>query len=50
MRVPYLLVVGDREVAQGAVAVRTRKGEDLGSLPLDDFMLRLQAEVTQRVN
>jgi threonyl-tRNA synthetase len=50
MRVPYLLVVGDREVEQGAVAVRTRKGEDLGSLPLDDFMLRLQAEVTQRVN
>jgi len=50
MRVPYLLVIGDREVEQGAVAVRTRKGEDLGSMPLDDFILRLNAEVTERVN
>jgi len=50
MRVPYLLVVGDREVEQGAVAVRTRKGEDLGSMPLDDLILRLNAEVTERVN
>jgi threonyl-tRNA synthetase len=50
MRVPYLLVVGDREMEQGAVAVRTRKGEDLGSMPLDDFILRLNAEVTERVN
>jgi threonyl-tRNA synthetase len=50
MRVPYLLVVGDREVEQGTVAVRTRKGEDLGSMPLDDFILRLTAEVTERVN
>ena len=50
MRVPYLLVVGDREMEQGAVAVRTRKGEDLGSMSLDDFILRLHAEVTERVN
>ncbi len=50
MRVPYLLVVGDREMEQGAVAVRTRKGEDLGSMPLDDFILRMHAEATQRVN
>ncbi len=50
MRVPYLLVVGDREMEQGAVAVRTRKGEDLGSMPLDDFILRMHAETTERVN
>jgi threonyl-tRNA synthetase len=50
MRVPYLLVVGDREVEQGAVAVRTRRGKDLGSMPLDDFILRLTAEVAERVN
>jgi threonyl-tRNA synthetase len=48
--VPYLLVVGDREVEQGAVAVRTRRGKDLGSMPLDDFILRLTAEVAERVN
>ena len=34
-RVPYLLVVGDREKENGAVAVRTRAGEDLGSMPVD---------------
>jgi hypothetical protein len=39
-----------KEVEQGTVAVRTRKGEDLGSMPLDDFILRLTAEVTERVN
>ncbi len=50
MRVPYLLVVGDREMEQGAVAVRTRKGEDLGSMPLADFIQRLRTEVTERVN
>ena len=43
-RVPYLLVVGDREKEQAAVAVRTRAGEDLGSMPLADFMARLHAE------
>ncbi len=43
-RVPYLLVVGDREKEQGAVAVRTRGGEDLGSMPLADFTARLHAE------
>ncbi|MEN1928628.1 threonine--tRNA ligase [Luteimonas sp. MJ250] len=43
-RVPYLLVVGDREKEQGAVAVRTRAGEDLGSMPLADFTARMHAE------
>ena len=40
-RVPYLLVVGDKEVASQTVAVRTRKGEDLGTLPLEAFVQRL---------
>jgi len=44
-KVPYLLVVGDREKEAGAVSVRTRSGEDLGSMPLADFVERLQAEV-----
>ncbi|MEJ2611136.1 MAG: threonine--tRNA ligase [Candidatus Thiodiazotropha sp.] len=50
MRVPYLLVIGDREMEEGAVAVRTRKGEDLGVMPLGDFIERLREEATQRVN
>ena len=43
-RIPYQLVVGDREKEQGLVAVRTRAGEDLGSMPLDAFIGRLAAE------
>ena len=43
-KVPYLLVVGDREKEAGAVSVRTRSGEDLGSMPLAAFVERLQAE------
>ena len=43
-KVPYLLVVGDREKDAGAVAVRTRAGEDLGSMPLADFVQRLKSE------
>ncbi|MCG7946090.1 MAG: threonine--tRNA ligase [Candidatus Thiodiazotropha taylori] len=50
MRVPYLLVIGDREMEEGTVAVRTRTGEDLGSMPLSEFMERANAEVSQRVN
>jgi threonyl-tRNA synthetase len=44
-RVPYLLVVGDREAESNTVAVRTRGGEDLGSMSIDDFALRLNTEV-----
>ena len=43
-RVPYLLVVGDREKENGHVAVRTRGGEDLGSMTVADFASRLGAE------
>nr|WP_199045810.1 threonine--tRNA ligase [Dyella sp. ASV24] len=43
-KVPYLLVVGDREKEAGAVSVRTRSGEDLGSVPLAAFVERLEAE------
>ena len=43
-RVPYLLVVGDREKENGAVAVRTRSGEDLGTMSVADFVAHLRAE------
>jgi threonyl-tRNA synthetase len=44
-RIPYLLVVGKKEAQQGTVAVRTRKGEDLGSLTLSAFGDRLAQEI-----
>ncbi|MGM0905550.1 MAG: threonine--tRNA ligase [Pseudomonadota bacterium] len=47
-RVPYLLVVGDKEVEAGEVAVRTRGGEDLGKFPLEDFITRVEDEVRTR--
>ena len=40
--VPYLLVVGDREVENGEVAVRTQSGEDLGTMPVDSFATLMQ--------
>ena len=43
-RVPYLLVVGDREKENGAIAVRTRSGEDLGTMSIAAFAERLRAE------
>ncbi|MES9816125.1 MAG: threonine--tRNA ligase [Candidatus Thiodiazotropha sp.] len=50
MRVPYLLVIGDREMEEGTVAVRTRGGEDLGAMPIEAFIDRMKSEVTQRVS
>jgi threonyl-tRNA synthetase len=43
-RVPYLVVVGDREKETGMVAVRARSGEDLGTMSLAEFASRLRAE------
>ena len=43
-KVPYMLVVGDREAEAGAVAVRQRDGEDLGAMPVEDFVKRLEGE------
>ena len=47
-RVPYLLVVGDREIESNAVAVRTRGGEDLGSMSLEAFAERLTTDIASR--
>ena len=44
-RVPYQLVVGDREMEQNTVAVRTRTGEDLGSMPIEAFAEKLSEEI-----
>ncbi len=43
-KVPYMLIVGDREVQAGGAAVRLRSGEDLGTVPLDEIAARLAAE------
>ena len=48
-KVPYILVVGDKEKANGAVAVRARGNQDLGVMPLADFAQKLAADIAQRV-
>ena len=47
-RVPFLLVIGDREVEEGTIAVRTREGENLGSMEVEAFAQHLQSEVARR--
>ena len=48
-KVPYLLVVGDKEKANGAVAVRARGNNDLGAMPLADFTQKIAADIAQKV-
>jgi threonyl-tRNA synthetase len=43
-KLPYQLVVGDKEMQADTVAVRTRSGEDLGAMALKDFVARLHRE------
>ncbi|MDO8416738.1 MAG: threonine--tRNA ligase [Agitococcus sp.] len=47
-RIPYLLVVGDREVEQNTVSVRTRDGKDLGSMSIPEFADKLRADIALR--
>ncbi len=47
-RIPYLLVTGDREVETESIAVRTRSGDDLGTLSVDDFISKINAEIAER--
>ncbi len=48
-KLPYILVVGDKERASGAVAVRARGNKDLGVMPLEKFAELIQADVSSRV-
>lgn len=45
-RIPYLVIVGDQEQTDEAIAVRTLDGNDLGRMPVDDFVQRLQHEIS----
>lgn len=48
-KMPYLLVAGEREMQAGHLAVRTRKSEDLGSMPIDALIARLKTEIENKV-
>jgi len=49
-KIPYMLVVGEREAAEGKVAVRLRSGKDLGAMPLETFLARIKNEAESRVD
>ncbi|MBA2722522.1 MAG: threonine--tRNA ligase [Methylibium sp.] len=48
-KLPYILVVGDKEKAAGAVAVRARGNQDLGVMPLDAFFQRIASDIAHKV-
>ena len=48
LKTPYMLIVGGKEQENRAVSVRTRKDQDMGSVPLDEFIRRLRDEITSR--
>jgi threonyl-tRNA synthetase len=47
-KIPYMLVVGDKEIEQGAVALRLRSGENPGPMPLEAFVRRAQDDLAAR--
>ena len=47
-RIPFMLILGDKEVESGTVNVRTRTGENLGSMNLDDFIAVLDKAIEKK--
>ena len=47
-RVPYLLIVGDKEMENNTVSVRARGSQDLGEMPLDEFIQRASKEIVTK--
>ena len=49
-KIPYMLVIGDKETENRTVAVRSRKEGDLGAMPIDGFMDKILEEVRTKAN
>ena len=47
-KIPYMLIIGDREVEQGKVAVRTREGKDLGAIDAKEFIKKITEEIAEK--
>jgi threonyl-tRNA synthetase len=47
-KLPYILVIGDKEKAAGTVAVRARGGQDLGVMSIDSFIQLIERDITQK--
>ncbi|PJI09684.1 MULTISPECIES: threonine--tRNA ligase [Clostridium] len=49
-KVPYMLIIGEKEMKEGTISVRSRKDGDLGSMNIEDFIFKIHAEVEQKIN
>lgn len=49
-KIPYMLVIGDKEMSEGIVAVRSRKDGDIGTMQLDDFLAKVKEENDKKTN
>lgn len=49
-KVPYMLVIGDKEMEQGQVALRKRSGENPGAIPLEDFLTLAKKEIDEKIS
>ena len=47
-KIPYMLVIGDKEVEEGTVSVRSRKEGDLGSMPVEGFLSKILQEIATK--
>ena len=48
-KVPYMLVIGAKEIESNAVAVRSRKSGDIGQMQVDEFIDKIQEEITNKI-
>ncbi|SHE84534.1 threonyl-tRNA synthetase [Caldanaerobius fijiensis DSM 17918] len=48
-KIPYMLIIGDNEVENGTISVRSRKEGDIGSMALDDFIAKIKDEITKKI-
>ncbi len=48
-KVPYMGIIGDKEIANGAISVRTREGKDLGQLKIPEFIQRVRDEIDKKI-
>ena len=47
-KVPYMIIIGDKEIENKVVAIRKRDGADLGSMPVDDFLKQVKIEIVAK--
>ena len=47
-KIPYMLIIGNREVEANAVAVRQRDGQDLGAIPFNEFLAKVKEQINTK--